>query len=101
MKKTTLLSGLIPGMLLALVIYGIWIEPYWLDIKHLQVNHPALSKVLRGKTAIQISDLHIGNPGKREERVFKLIEVIRPESIFLTGDYVPWEGDYEPDRDSI
>ena len=96
MKKTTLLPGLIPGMLLALVIYGIWIEPYWLDIKHLQVTQPALSKALRGKTAVQISDLHIGNPGKREERVLKLIEKIRPELIFLTGDYVPWEGDYEP-----
>jgi predicted MPP superfamily phosphohydrolase len=95
-KKTTVFSVLISGMLLALVIYGIWVEPYWLDVKHLQVDHPTFSKVLRGKTAIQISDLHIGKPGKREERLLKLIEEIHPELIFLTGDYVTWEGDYEP-----
>jgi len=50
--------------------------------------------VLKGKTAIHLSDLHIGEFGRREKKILEIIDSIGPDLIFLTGDYVLWKGDY-------
>jgi predicted MPP superfamily phosphohydrolase len=81
---------------LLILIYGFCIEPSQIEIKHLWIRDTELNKVLRGKTAVQISDLHIRTIGKHEEKALKLIEALKPDLIFLNGDYVKWEGDYVP-----
>jgi predicted MPP superfamily phosphohydrolase len=74
------------------LIYGIRIEPFQLEVKHLYIDNGELNKVLKGKTAIHLSDLHIGKIGKREKQVLQIVGEIRPDFIFLTGDYIPWNG---------
>jgi len=83
------------GIFLMLVVYGIWIEPYQVDVQHLKIKDIRINKALEGKIAVHISDLHINNIGKREKKVLKIIEDLKPDLIFLTGDYVKWSGDYE------
>jgi predicted MPP superfamily phosphohydrolase len=83
------------SILVGIVIYGIWIEPYQVEITRVTIEHPQLARTLKGKTVVQISDLHTDSIGRREEKVLKILKEIDPDLIFLTGDYVKWSGGYE------
>ncbi|MBW1853522.1 MAG: metallophosphoesterase [Deltaproteobacteria bacterium] len=93
-KQLTFLVLLVT--LLMLLIYGIWIEPYQVDVHHLQIKGAGINKVLKDKIAVHLSDLHIIKIGKREKKILKILDDLKPDLIFLTGDYVGWGGDYEP-----
>lgn len=94
-KKKQIVLSVTLGIFLMLMVYGVWIEPYQLDVRHLQIKDSGISNVLEGKIAVHISDLHINRIGKRERKILKIIEDLKPDLIFLTGDYVKWGGDYE------
>jgi uncharacterized protein len=94
-KKKTLFYSLL-GIVLCLGIYGFFIEPYDIEVHHLWINDSKFGATLKGMTVMHISDLHMGKPGAREKEVLKVIEDVKPDIIFLTGDYVKWDGDYEP-----
>jgi predicted MPP superfamily phosphohydrolase len=98
--KKTILS-IFFTIILGLGIYGLFIEPDEIEVHHLWVNDSILGKTMKGMTAIQISDLHISKIGRREEKVLKIIDDIKPDIIFLTGDYVRWDGDYKPALDYL
>ncbi len=83
------------GLLAVLVAYSVLIEPYRIEITQLKIKTPHLNKILKGKTAVHLTDLHIGEFGRREKKVLEIIDSIEPDLIFLTGDYVQWKGDYE------
>ena len=87
-------AGVSALMLLLLIAYGIWIEPYDIETVHLRLKDAYLGTVLGGMTVVQISDLHIGKIGKRELKVLGILHSLHPDIIFLTGDYVKWDGDY-------
>jgi hypothetical protein len=91
-KKTIFL---LVGLILLLLLYGIGIEPNRIVVQHIYLQDDALNRVLKGKTAVQVSDLHINWEGKREKYVLKIIEDLKPDLIFLTGDYVKWKGNYD------
>jgi uncharacterized protein len=78
-----------------LIIYGVLIEPYQLEIHHVWIQDPFFEKFLGNKTVIQLSDLHIEDIGKREQKILKILNDLKPDIIFLTGDYVKWKGNYE------
>ena len=96
--KKSRLFFLVPEILLLLILigYSIWLEPYQIDVRHLYIKDAGIEKVLAGKTAVQLSDLHMNSIGRREEKILDIIEDLKPDLIFLTGDYVKWKGDYEP-----
>lgn len=81
---------------LALVIYGFWIEPNQITIHHVPICDSYFGRVLENKVVVQISDLHIRTIGNREKKVLALLNAIKPDIIFLTGDYVPWDGTNGP-----
>jgi len=93
-RKKIIFSGIV-GFLLMLVVYGMWIEPYQVDVHHLQLEGTGVSKVLEGKIAVHLSDLHIAKIGRRERTILKIIDDLKPDLIFLTGDYVKWGCNYE------
>ena len=88
-------------VILGLIAYGIWVEPNQLGVRHVWVRDPSLASVLRGKIAIQISDLHIRKLGRREQKVIKTLEELKPDLVFLTGDYIQWNGDHEAALDFL
>ncbi len=55
-----------------------------------------LKGILKNKTIVHLSDLHIGSFGEKERNLLNRIITLKPDIIFLTGDYVKWAGDYEP-----
>ncbi len=78
-----------------LVIYGVCIEPYRIEIHHVWIQDSYFKKVLEKKIVVQLSDLHINGIGKIEQKILKILDDLQPDIILLTGDYVKWNGDYE------
>ncbi len=96
MKNTKFIILLLFSAVLTLVGYGFFIEPYDIEVRHVQVDDAERISSLNGKTIIHLSDFHIGKIGKFEERVLSVVASLNPDMIFLTGDYVEWTGDYAP-----
>ena len=90
-KKSILWFSL---FLLLVEIYGFFIEPYLVSVNRIYIPLPPGWELLKGKTAVHLSDLHVRGIGRRERRISEIIERVDPDFIFLTGDYVKWEGDY-------
>lgn len=82
-------------LILGIGIYGACIEPSRLEVRHEWVNEGKLGEALQGKVALQISDIHLQSIGSSETRLLKAIEELQPDFIFLTGDYIKWNGAYE------
>ncbi len=82
-------------LLLGIGIYGAYIEPSRLEIQHVWINDLEIGRALQSKVVLQISDLHLRTMGANESKVLKTIEALRPDIVFLTGDYVRWNGGYE------
>lgn len=94
MKRKILLS--ISAAVIVLAAYGFWIEPYRIEINHLYPANPHLKKALRGKTAVHVSDLHLKELGAQAAHLLETINAFTPDLVFLTGDFVSWNGSYEP-----
>ena len=84
------------GILSIGFLYGVLIEPCQVKVRQVRIKNSGLSKVLTGKTALHVSDLHLTGIGEREEKILAIIKRLQPDLIFLTGDYVTWNGDYGP-----
>lgn len=80
---------------LLFLLYAMFIEPNRIEISHVEIKDDALNHILKGKTAVHLSDLHINKVGKREKESLRIIADLKPDLIFLTGDYVKWNGNYE------
>jgi predicted MPP superfamily phosphohydrolase len=89
------------AVILIVGFYGFWIEPYQIEINHLYPANPSLKKVLAGKTALHISDLHLTALPDQGEKLIEIIKELKPDFVFLTGDYVPWKDSYEPALDFL
>ena len=86
--------GLLIFMLAGLVAYyGFRVEPHWIEVRHVTVDVQTPFDALRGKTAVHLTDLHIGRMGERETQVLEILADVGPDMIFLTGDYIHWRGD--------
>lgn len=81
---------------IALLCYGFFIEPNRIDVRHLWLEGGLQHPAMEGLIGVHISDLHMGRIGKREEQLLALLAEIKPDILFLTGDYVKWRGDYRP-----
>lgn len=84
------------SLILILMLYGIWIETAKVDTHHVWIQDRNLAGVFDNKVIVQLSDLHIGSLGLREQAILDILDKLQPDIIFLTGDYVDWHGDYEP-----
>lgn len=84
------------GLLIAMFVYGRYIEPDSIHIRQIDAGGYFAGKGLKGKTIVQFSDLHMSGFGKKETDILNMIDRINPDLIFLTGDYVKWQGDIKP-----
>lgn len=95
MKKLKIIVSISILLLVSLVIYGFFIEPLNIEVTHFWPDNPVLKSKMKGKTAIHLSDIHTAGIGSKEKQVLGILDDIKPDFIFLTGDYVKWDGDYE------
>ena len=89
-----LLAGFLPFFV---IIYAIFKALYRFKIHHLQIKSKVIPDSFQGLRVIHISDLHLGSFNFRYhilERAVNLINHLKPDLIFFTGDLVnnfAWE----------
>jgi len=93
---------LIIGLLLAaaaVIIYGI-IAAQYIKIKELNIALPNLPDEWRGKTAVFISDLHLGAIDNYDfaTKVTGQIDALRPDLLFIGGDFFDGQANVDLDR---
>jgi len=85
-------------LVLALLSVGIrafWIEPGSIHVTHLSFDSDWVPPALKGLTAVHLTDLHITRFGPQEQELLCILRHVEPDFIFLTGDYIDWDGEVE------
>lgn len=81
---------LLSPLLITLVVWidARFIEPNWIDVKHITIKSDKFSDSLSQIKFVQISDLHIEHFGLREKALIRSINRIKPDFILMTGDFL-------------
>jgi predicted MPP superfamily phosphohydrolase len=89
-----LLGGLAIAVALGVSSYGIW-SSYHPKIKYLDIKLKNLPEIWKGKTVVQLSDVHLGNifGSSFLSEVVKRTNALNPEAVFITGDLLDGMGD--------
>ena len=69
-------------------IYSFYIEPNRIEISKITIRIKGLSDALSGFSIIHLSDLHLVNIGKREAKLLKAVNELKPDILVITGDFV-------------
>ncbi|MDY7232022.1 metallophosphoesterase [Hyalangium rubrum] len=78
--RVVLVLALLGGLAL---LYAALIEPAWIEVTHHRVTLAGLSKELK---IAHLTDLHIREWGRREQKLLRLLEAEQPDLIVITGD---------------
>lgn len=85
-RPSAVVLHVLVGIGMLCVLYGYFIEPYWIEVNSLVVRTPKLqSGCFR---IVQISDLHCDRKPRNEERAVRIINDLKPDVIVATGDYL-------------
>lgn len=93
-RKFIVRSGLaLASAGLAGVAYMTQIEPHWVEYTYVDLNIPQLPATLRGKTLVQLSDLHIGPRVSQDYMIqtFEAVKGLEPDIVVYTGDFVSYD----------
>lgn len=88
-KALKILMSILAILVMAVLLYGIFIEPYKVVVKDVYLELPAWKKAPDLNIAV-ISDLHIGWPFttlERLDRIVSLVNAQNPDIILNLGDY--------------
>lgn len=83
-SKPILLLHLLAIIGLVCLVYGYFIEPYWVQISHVEVETEKLS--LASFRIVQLSDLQCSKKAVNEAKLARLIDNLEPDIIVFTGD---------------
>ena len=74
-------------------IYSWQIEPFWLEFVRVKMTIKNLPIHLKGKTLMQISDIHVGNRFDYQYIIdsFKKAQKLTPDFVVYTGDFVSYD----------
>lgn len=64
--------------------YGYWIEPYWIQVRRIELHSPKLTNT--SFRVVQISDTHCDRKPRNEAKVVEIINALNPDIIVFTGD---------------
>src|ERR1700692_388833 len=75
------------GLAVAITAYGV-INGEWTRVKRITVKLPGLPESWRGRTAVLVSDVHLGNYRAFGfiRRVVKMVLQLKPDVVFIAGD---------------
>ena len=75
------------GVFALCYVYGRLIEVDWVKIEHVDIPIRNLPEEFDGFKIVHLSDLHIDEIGKREEKLPEMVNTVGADAIFITGDY--------------
>jgi len=75
------------GLAAAVTIYALF-NARWTRVRRISVKLPNLPDSWRGRTAVHVSDMHLGHVRGRgfTRRIVKMLGDLRPDIVFITGD---------------
>lgn len=96
MKRRKFIKKSFLGAVGASIISGIYswqIEPFWLEFVKVKMDIKNLPTQLKGKTLMQISDIHVGNRFDYQYIIdsFKKAQKLNPDFVVYTGDFVSYD----------
>ena len=82
-----LIAAVLYSLAVAAGIYGL-LNARWIRVRHVAVTLPGLPESWRGRTALVLSDLHLGliNGRRFSRRIAAAATRLQPDIIFLPGD---------------
>ena len=75
---------------LSITAYAFFIEPFNIQVRHINIPDAELHKQWGDIKIAQLSDLHITEIGRREKSVLEKLTEIEPDLIVVTGDSAQW-----------
>jgi predicted MPP superfamily phosphohydrolase len=98
MKRRKFIKKSLYSALGASIIGGLYswqIEPFWLEFVKLKMNIKNLPDQLKGKTLMQISDIHVGNRFDYQYIIdsFEMAQELNPDFVVYTGDFVSYDNE--------
>jgi predicted MPP superfamily phosphohydrolase len=78
----------VQGLLWILMAYGTRVEPFRLQVTHLEVPSRKLGNPGSPLRIVQLSDLHVERLTRRERSLPRLVAGLAPDLIVLTGDFL-------------
>jgi predicted MPP superfamily phosphohydrolase len=71
-------------------MYAHKIEPFWFEVKQIEITLPHLDRAFAGYRIVQISDLHAGDIINRKQlnSVIDAVNEQKPDLVVITGDHV-------------
>ena len=90
LAKAIKICLLICTVIFLLSVYVHKIEPFWVEVKQIDINLPKLDRAFNGYKIVQISDLHAGDGIDRSqlEKVVATVNAEQPDLVVITGDHV-------------
>jgi predicted MPP superfamily phosphohydrolase len=79
---------LVELLVFGLAAYGTLVEPFRVQVTHLEVCNAKLSNPGSHLRIVQISDLHVERLSRRERNLPALVAELAPDLIVLTGDFL-------------
>lgn len=90
---------IIPAILVVGLVLGkIYYDTFTLEVRHYRIVHTRLAETLGGAKVAFLSDLHMKRFGPREKEVLRILEEERPDLILFGGDYIAFQGSFDPVR---
>ncbi len=74
----------------AVLVYAIWIEPSWIQVRQVKIVDPVLAEAWGKIRLMHLSDLHIRKINRREKQLLQLVKELHPDLIAVTGDLTQW-----------
>lgn len=84
------------------VIYIFVIEPNWIQVTRVEIHDSQLAISLKGVKVVHITDLHLTHGiGFREKQLIKKVNDLKPDIIFITGDFFDNTDQIEPTKELV
>ena len=83
-SKGAIVIHLLAAVGIICLVWGFFIEPYWIEVKTVQIPTSKLKHAV--VRVVQISDLHCDGKAGNEEKVVRLVNAMKPVVIVFTGD---------------
>ncbi|CAH1058397.1 metallophosphoesterase [Paenibacillus pseudetheri] len=96
LKKSAQVTLGLFGTASASGIYSHWVEPYWLEVKYIDIKLPLLPPTFDRFRIVHFSDLHLGVYTKTEAlaELVQKIQHVSPDLICFTGDLLDHSAEY-------
>jgi predicted MPP superfamily phosphohydrolase len=94
MRRLSIIFAL--SFALILLAAKIYYDTNTIEVKHYQIKESALGEALAGLKVAFLTDLHIRKIDVRENKILQILHEEKPDLILLSGDYISFEGPYEP-----